>query len=347
MIESILLLNTILLGVCGLSYFYGDSAGNRPIDMLYRFTFQTFPRVLSTSLRFVCGERCSQKIFLCIDDFFTKPNPLIFYLYLILVIGGYTTFVMYGYPELPNPVLPWEYHKQVGFVLFFTTVTLFIKASSDDPGIITKSNYQYYMQEYKPDGVIFPYKDSIVCRTCNTPKPPRSKHCSTCNRCVARFDHHCVWINQCVGAGNVASFLLFLLMNNVLCLYGSFLGCGIIENKIHELGLANAVFRDRISGQVYNASWYYVAVYMIGNYKPITFLTLFCTFIGVFLLWFTWYHWVTLMRCGLTTNEEIKLGRINPKTDKKSTKYNAGSWWKNCIDVFTVQAYKKAIVSKG
>jgi hypothetical protein len=263
------------------------------------------------------------------DDFITKPNPVVYYMYLILVIGGYSLFVFYGYPELPNPVLPWELHKHVGFVLFFITVTLFIKTSSDDPGIITKSNHQYYMQHYVADGIIFP-KEYKICRTCTTPKPPRSKHCSTCNRCVARFDHHCVWINQCVGAGNVASFLLFLLFNNILCLYGSYLGCGIIENKINELGLANAVFRDRNTGQIYNASWYYVVVYMVGNYKPITFLTLFCTILGVFLLWFSWYHWITLLRCGLTTNEEIKIGRF--KLNKNDTKYNLGSWWMNCID---------------
>ena len=340
MIENILLLNTIILGVCGLSYFYGDPKGHRAIDALYRFTFHMVPRSISATFQYVFGERISQKIFTYLNEFFTKPNPLIFYLYLILVVGGYSLFVVYGYPELPNAVLTWDYHKQVGFVMFFVTVTLFIKASTDDPGIITKFNWQLYMRAYEPDGTIFPAKEKKFCRTCTTPQPPRSKHCSTCDRCVARFDHHCVWINQCVGAGNVAAFLLFLLSNNVLCLYGSYLGCGIIENKINELGLINAVFRDKNTGQIYNASWYYVAVYMIGNYKPITFLTLFCTFIGVFLLWFTWYHWITLLRCGLTTNEEIKLGRIDPNRDKRTTKYNAGSWWKNCVAVLSVHAYK-------
>ena len=340
MIETILLTTTVLLGLGGLSYFYGNPDGPGVIDRFHRGLFIFIPRLLVLILNKVLGRKYSRTVMVAIDDFFTKRNPIVLYLYLILTFGGYSLFVLYGYSELPNPVVPWEYHKHVGFVLFFVTVTLFIKASTDDPGIITKSNLRFYMKSFRPDGLLFPDDPTNICRTCTTVKPARSKHCSTCNRCIARFDHHCVWINQCVGIGNVKPFLLFLLANNALCLYGSYLGCGVIENLIEDLGLSNAVFRDRNTGEIYKASWYYIVVYLIGNHKPIVFLTIFCTIMGVFLLWFSWYHWVTLMRCGLTTNEEIKLGRM--KTDKAGTKFNQGSWWRNCRDVFTSTTFRNS-----
>lgn len=349
MIQNVLLINTIVLGVCGLSYFYGDPKGHRSIDKLHHLCFLSIPRYMTLFLSRVLGDQKAKNISSFFEDFFTKPNPTVFYLYLILSVGGYTLFVIYGYPELPNPVVPWEHHKVTGFLLFFVTVTLFIKSSVDDPGVITKSNHQAILETYPADGTIFPKTTKLpeICRTCSLPKPARSKHCSTCNRCIKRFDHHCIWINQCVGAGNVGSFLMFLLANNALCLYGSYLGCGIIQHWIEDLGLATAVFRDRITGEVYSASWYYIAVYMMGNHKPIVFLTMFCTIIGVVLLWFTWYHWVTLMRCGLTTNEDIKIGRIKPRVDKAMTVYNRGSWLHNCMETFSRKDPRSTIVSLG
>lgn len=53
-------------------------------------------------------------------------------------------------------------------------------------------------------------RKAMVCRTCNTLRPVRSKHCTVCNICVGRFDHHCVWTNSCVGYRNIAVFYCFL-----------------------------------------------------------------------------------------------------------------------------------------
>ena len=53
-------------------------------------------------------------------------------------------------------------------------------------------------------------RKAMVCRTCNTLRPVRSKHCAVCNICVGRFDHHCVWTNSCVGYRNIAVFYCFL-----------------------------------------------------------------------------------------------------------------------------------------
>ena len=53
-------------------------------------------------------------------------------------------------------------------------------------------------------------RKAMVCRTCNSLRPVRSKHCPVCDICVGKFDHHCVWTNNCVGFRNIAIFYSFL-----------------------------------------------------------------------------------------------------------------------------------------
>ena len=336
-LTNLVLFVTLLISIGALSLIYGDAKGDRLVDKLSGFIRYDMGRGTKLVLIRFFGKTRAAKIVNGFNDsleyLFLKPNPLIVYLYIFLSTGGYVIFVLYGYPELPNPVLPFPYHQHAGFALFFTTFYFFSKACSEDPGIVSKENHSTHMKLFKPDGILFPTKP-LVCGTCKFDKPARSKHCAMCNVCVGRFDHHCVWINQCVGIGNVRSFLLFILFNNILCLYGSYLGCGIIQHIVQEKGLLNALFRDRITGETHKASIYYVFVYLIGHYKQLVFLTLFCTFIGVFLLWFTWYHWVSLMRAGITTNEDVKMDRMH-RINKLDNAFNTGSWLRNLISVFS------------
>lgn len=48
-----------------------------------------------------------------------------------------------------------------------------------------------------------------ICKSCVSPKPPRTHHCSVCKRCVLKMDHHCPWLNNCVGHFNHRYFYLF------------------------------------------------------------------------------------------------------------------------------------------
>lgn len=66
-----------------------------------------------------------------------------------------------------------------------------------------------------------------VCPECVVIQPKRARHCTICRMCVYKYDHHCPWLNNCIGARNIGSFYLFLLVlwaDLVLVLLGVGLG---------------------------------------------------------------------------------------------------------------------------
>ncbi|NWI65817.1 ZDHC4 palmitoyltransferase, partial [Todus mexicanus] len=121
------------------------------------------------------------------------------------VYGEYTWEVCAYCWELQFPLLL----LLLPHALLAANVGCFLLCSRADPGIITKSNHAALVKVYAYDGVLF--QKGVVCPTCDTEKPARSKHCSFCSGCVHRFDHHCVWVNNCIGAFNAGYFFLYLL----------------------------------------------------------------------------------------------------------------------------------------
>lgn len=65
------------------------------------------------------------------------------------------------------------------------------------------------------------YHPNTLCRTCQAPKPARSKHCSVCQECIPALDHHCIWLNACVSQSNLVYFDTLLLVNLCSLLYVS------------------------------------------------------------------------------------------------------------------------------
>ena len=332
-LANLILTNIFLLGVCWLALRYGRPTGNRWLDRLNRFISTKLPCMFFDTIRCLFGDPGVEATRRLYKYVLNERNPLTMILYIIITIGGYMGFVVSGYPHLPNNTLTFPYHKEMGFVIFCASLYFFNLAAVSNPGIIAKSNHANHYRLFPFDDVV--YKQDIVCSTCKFSKPARSKHCRFCGIDIARFDHHCVWINQCVGLGNIKPFLLFLLSNNVMCIYGGFLGIGILYDLVHSQGLHEAWFQDA-SGQRFKASPYYIFVYLVGTQTLLCYVTIIAIFMGTFLSFFTWYHWVTLMREGITTNEESKLSRLDDIARKKFIKkYAQGSWWNNLKYLWT------------
>ncbi len=84
-----------------------------------------------------------------------------------------------------------------------STFALYLLAIAAPPGAVTFSRQATL-------DIMEAGRRAMVCRTCNTLRPVRSKHCPVCDICVGKFDHHCVWTNNCVGFRNMAIFYSFL-----------------------------------------------------------------------------------------------------------------------------------------
>jgi len=180
----------------------------------------------------------------------------------------------------------------------------FVFASFADPGVVHQDNVDEACEMYDYDAVVF-VPDNL-CSTCKTKKPARSKHCSLCDVCVMRFDHHCVWIGNCVGGGNIGYFLLFLVSNFILCLYGTvelpLILCGIVKTK----SLWTAEFVDLVTKKTFKASTAVVWQYLLGYHGTLVFLSMLCGVFALLVGGFTVWHLYMALLQNMTTNESYK-----------------------------------------
>ena len=327
-VGKLLLTNIFLVGLYWLASRYGNANGRRWIDKLHTLLFCILPRTGVLFLELIAGKRGVLQVRSCYNYVVKGRNPLTMMLYIVVAVGGYIGFVVSAYPHLPNQTVTFPYHKECGFIIFCVSIFCFNSAVVTNPGIVTKSNHAMHYSLFPFDNVIF--KQGVVCSTCRFAKPARSKHCRYCNCEIARFDHHCIWINQCVGLGNIKAFLLFLLSNNIMCVYGGYLGIATLLDMVYSQGLDKAFFHNTQTGERFQATPYYIFVYLIGTQSILCYVTIIALFMGVVLSFFTWYHWVTLIKSGLTTNEESKLGEVVHQARVRFMElHSKGSWWKN------------------
>ncbi|KAG6611225.1 putative palmitoyltransferase [Phytophthora cinnamomi] len=166
----------------------------------------------------------------CVGALLAYAQPAQQVFYLVLVVGGYSAFLFSGLPHLPNELLG-EIHIYLSLVVVLGALHSFIVASMSSPGILLPQTLVYF-DNYEFDNVLYRKRE---CPTCKTIKLPRSKHCSVCNKCVPRFDHHCGWLNTCIGECNHWVFLRFLMINVLLCGYGSYVLFAILFDEYRQL----------------------------------------------------------------------------------------------------------------
>ena len=189
----------LIFGGLGI-FLYGKSDGDSFFDKAYRVINVHIPNGLKWLTRKLIGERGPQALDAIWSYLAYECNPLVQIFYLFIIVGGYSIYVIYGYPHVPNPYLAW-YHKPIGFLVFLSCLYHFTMCSTKDPGVITERNHKILEKKYFPcDQQIF-FRGQ-ECSTCKTLKVGRSKHCAMCDWCVVRFDHHCIWVNNCIGLHN-------------------------------------------------------------------------------------------------------------------------------------------------
>lgn len=237
-----------LLGISFLYCFvFVDIKGKGIQGQAKRMLYQRIPIAIKNGFRklpggekFVWFIERSQS-YVCYE-----ANPAIQVMYLVLAVGGYYLYVMYGFEHIPNTYLA-SYHKYVAWPFMGACYYSYYLACRTDPGFLRKDGDKVVaeraVKRYDYDNIMFNQKS--WCDTCQVPKPARSKHCTLCNMCCEKFDHHCVWINNCVGLHNYKYFILFLFMHLGICLYGCIAGFLTLCHLVDEGELWNKTFVNR------------------------------------------------------------------------------------------------------
>ena len=228
--------------------------------------------------------------------------------YLLLIIGGFQMFLIFGLPYLPNPRLS-RIHIVLPFLVVFFTVFTFSLASASSPGYVTSVNFSRLEKIYPYDNFLF--IQGRVCPTCGTPKVARSKHCSFKGRCVERYDHYCPWIDNTIGCLNQRFFLLFVVSTEILLIYAVFILWNILYFIVETNTLFDLQYFIPTTNQLVSADLFIVAKFMFYHYPTLTFLFSICTIMGMFLFCFILYQ-VYLIYNGFTTNEFYKWRYIYP-----------------------------------
>uniref|UniRef100_H3BYC7 Palmitoyltransferase n=1 Tax=Tetraodon nigroviridis TaxID=99883 RepID=H3BYC7_TETNG len=117
--------------------------------------------------------------------------------------------------ELRRQEQPGQPGQPVLFVLLvLVSVLLYLAVSLMDPGFILAEDAG--LQDPAQRRVPAP----PACAHCLVQQPMRSKHCQACRRCVRRYDHHCPWMENCVGERSHRWFMLYLLVQLLVLLWG-------------------------------------------------------------------------------------------------------------------------------
>ncbi|KAK9473391.1 DHHC palmitoyltransferase-domain-containing protein [Dipodascopsis tothii] len=263
--------------------------------------WQRLPAAAVSLDRRLTGGRLSTGMVSGAKHLVNDKNWAIVGFYLVLFVPALSTFFYRAWPLITGPLDT----LMVPLVAFMPLVSLYL-AVVTDPGYVTPSNVERLTEIFRYDDIIF-YSDQEDCYTCLQRKPARSKHCKVCKRCVAKMDHHCAWINNCVGYYNYRWFLLFVINNLAVMVYGSWLLGSILYADYVDEFFPDGAARPR---------WFLVdrrKWAKIIHAKPysssVTSLFMIAFMVAPLLIAFLAQHIVFLYQ-GVTTNESEKWNEV-------------------------------------
>lgn len=255
-------------------------------------------------LRFVgalCGSKGTNAIlsveYYCCD----RPNPILQFIYVMIVGGTYYFVVKSCFNYIPGYYLS-GIHRHTSLLAVGVGVLLFLLTSFSDPGTVKAENVSQYISAYPYDDVIYSEKE---CSTCKIPKPARSKHCSICNRCVARFDHHCGWMNNCIGERNTRYFMAFLLWHFLICIYGTIAIGLVLAGRLKELRVVDILTVYYGINNSFRSLAPHIVQWLLASYNTQILLMVFLAIVSLLLAGFFGYH-AKLCVTNTTTNETFK-----------------------------------------
>lgn len=123
-----------------------------------RFLYEDLPGGMKKGVKAILGERAVWAIersqrWLC-----HEANPLIQIFYLLLAVGGFVAYVLYGFAHVPNPYVA-EYHKYLAWPFMTACYWSYYKACTTDPGYLRKGapkeRVEHAMKRYAFDNMLF------------------------------------------------------------------------------------------------------------------------------------------------------------------------------------------------
>ncbi|KAK3659719.1 palmitoyltransferase swf1 [Elasticomyces elasticus] len=263
-----------------------------PIGWLQRALCIHLPNSLKHVDRLATGGRVTSKSKRLGHYLFYEQNPVVLakyrqIIFLALLTVSCTLFIWNTVQAVPiSRILPIPVLVALPYYFTYLTVT-------HTSHFITPSDLSSRLRDYPYDYILF--HPGTACRTCNLPKPARSKHCSLCQKCVAKSDHHCPWINNCLGRGNYRYFLFLLLSLGVLQIYGTYLSVYIL-GPIYREARSESTWEDVGNALVEAINEGGISIAGVGLLAALT---------AVLPLGLLAYH-CYLVWAGMTTNESQK-----------------------------------------
>lgn len=129
-----------------------------------------------------------------------------------------------------------------------------------------------------------------------------------------------IWLNACVGERTYRWFLLYLLANALIMIYGAWASWAICWHDIVRGNLRQVNFRG-IDGNVIPASAWLIFSYLMGTRLEILMVGILCTLMGTIVIGFLVYHaWLTATN--QTTNETFKWSDLTEARDAWAARFN-------------------------